>query len=99
MATKKTLNRDSFDLIKLSTRGVYNESQLIVPVLILLYNSKSGLRTSDFVNTLTQKLKPKGHDAQIIPGRTDTYFSQKVRNLKSHDTLSNKGLADRKSVV
>ena len=29
-------------------------------------------------------MKPTGKDASIIPGRGDTYFSQKVRNLKSH---------------
>jgi len=38
-------------------------------------------------------LRPRGHDAEIIPGRQDTYFSQKVRNLKSHDSLARRGFA------
>ena len=32
-------------------------------------------------------MHPTGLDAQLLSGRNDTYFSQKVRNLKSHDTL------------
>ena len=32
-------------------------------------------------------MHPSGLDAKILNGRSDTYFSQKVRNLKSHDTL------------
>lgn len=32
-------------------------------------------------------MRPTGLDAEILSGRRDTYFSQKVRNLKSHDTL------------
>jgi predicted HNH restriction endonuclease len=38
-------------------------------------------------------MKPQGLDAQILNNRSDTYFSQKVRNLKSHDTLTKYGYA------
>lgn len=38
-------------------------------------------------------MRPTGMDAKILAGRTDTYFSQKVRNLKSHDTLTRRGFA------
>lgn len=38
-------------------------------------------------------MKPSGHDIEIIAGRADDYFSQKVRNLVSHHTLEKKGLA------
>jgi predicted HNH restriction endonuclease len=42
---------------------------------------------------LERLLKPEGQDAEILTGRNDTYFSQKVRNLVSHRTLEKKGLA------
>lgn len=35
---------------------------------------------------------------EIISGRNDTYFSQKVRNLKSHDTFTKKHLAQYQSL-
>lgn len=72
---------------------VYTEKELILPTLKLLRESKDGLDTSQIIEALTTILKPTGHDAEIIQGRNDTYFSQKVRNLKSHDTLETKGLA------
>jgi hypothetical protein len=39
------------------------------------------------IKDLTDILEPDGHDAEIIEGRNDSYFSQKVRNLKSHSTI------------
>ncbi len=38
-------------------------------------------------------LSPIGHDAKVLKGRRDTYFSQKVRNLKSHNKLKRLGVA------
>jgi len=73
---------------------VYTESDLIVPALKLLRKNSSGLSTTDLIQLLTSKMKPTGHDAKIISGRNDTYFSQKVRNLVgSHRNLQRKGLA------
>lgn len=51
------------------------------------------IATSDLISQLTDVMHPTGEDAQILQGRNDTYFSQKVRNLKSHDTLASKGYA------
>jgi hypothetical protein len=39
-------------------------------------------------------MHPSGIDAEILSGRNDTYFSQKVRNLKSHDTLAKQNFAN-----
>lgn len=39
---------------------------------------------SELIVCLTERMKPSGHDVQILKDRNDTYFSQKVRNLKSH---------------
>ncbi len=59
-----------------------------------MYNSKDGIiTTSELISKLTQIMRPTGIDAEILAGRTDTYFSQKVRNLKSHDTFAKKDFA------
>ena len=36
------------------------------------------------IKKMEKAMKPTGKDATILAGRGDTYFSQKVRNLKSH---------------
>ncbi|MBR2101992.1 MAG: HNH endonuclease [Prevotella sp.] len=70
------------------------ESQLVLPALYLMYKSKDGIiTTSELISKLTQIMRPTGMDAEILAGRTDTYFSQKVRNLKSHDTLVKRDFA------
>jgi len=73
---------------------VYSEPDLIVPALKLLRNYRGGLDTSEIIKALTQIMKPTGHDLDILAGRTDTVFSQKVRNLiGSHRNLEGKGFA------
>lgn len=56
------------------------------------------LTTTQLIARLTERLKPEGRDADILEGRGDTYFSQKVRNLVSHRNqatgLVARGLAD-----
>lgn len=42
------------------------------------------LSTSQLIDRLIARMNPMGHDAEIIDGRADTFFSQKVRNLVSH---------------
>ncbi len=34
-------------------------------------------------------MKPTGQDLEILNNRNDDKFSQKVRNIKSHDTIIN----------
>lgn len=70
------------------------ERQLVLPALYLMSKTKNGIiRTSDLITELTNALHPTGLDAEILEGRSDTYFSQKVRNLKSHDTLARQNFA------
>lgn len=45
------------------------------------------------LDVLTKRLKPSGPDLEILGGRGDTHFSQKVRNLTSHRTLTKPGFA------
>lgn len=70
------------------------EEQLILPSLYLMDNSLGKtILTSTLKNALISIFKPTGEDAQLAKGRNDSFFTQKVRNLKSHDTLENLGYA------
>lgn len=73
---------------------MYTESDLIIPALQFIKENPNGVTTSQLIAHLIDVLKPSGHDMEIIAGRNDTYFSQKVRNLKSHDTLTMKNLVE-----
>ena len=59
----------------------------------MLITPTGTISTTELIRLLTQIMKPQGLDAQILNNRSDTYFSQKVRNLKSHDTLTKYGYA------
>lgn len=71
---------------------VYSEAELVVPALEVIRDNAE-ISTSKLIKELTARMQPTGKDAEIISGRKDTYFSQKVRNLKSHDTLQKKDVA------
>lgn len=71
---------------------IITEKQLILPALYLI-NESNGIDTSTLIKRLEKIMHPEGHDIEILSNRNDTYFSQKVRNLKSHDTLRKKDLA------
>lgn len=65
-------------------KGV-SETDLVLPTLRLAATRPNGeISTSDLIVELTEVFNPTGKDAEIIPNRSDTYFSQKVRNLISH---------------
>lgn len=67
-----------------NTQGIA-ESDLVMPSLRLASSRPGGeIKTSDLIKELTDLFNPSDKDAEIIPGRNDTYFSQKVRNLISH---------------
>ena len=62
-----------------------SERELVVPTLRLLDDDYRGwMATSDIIAHLTELFAPSGQDAEILEGRGDTYFSQKVRNMISH---------------
>jgi len=67
------------------------ESDLHLPILKLLAASKTGfLSTSQLIDKLQKEISPTGKDDDLIQGRNDTFFSQKVRNIISHkDTSTN----------
>jgi hypothetical protein len=70
------------------------EPELVIPTLELLYNAPDGeMDTSDIIIALVRMFEPQGEDNEILDKRSDTKFTQKVRNLKSHKTLLKAGLA------
>lgn len=66
---------------------IWSEEELICPALYELNKYEQGLTTSQLIKILINTLNPVGKDAEIIPNRKDTFFSQKVRNLVSHKTI------------
>lgn len=66
---------------------VYSEENLIIPALFELYLNPNGMTTSMLIKALTENLRPEGIDAEVLFGRNDSRFSQKVRNLISHKRL------------
>lgn len=64
----------------------------------LLHAPGCRLSTTQLIDRLSARLPLTGKDAQIAYKRSDTYFSQKVRNLVSHRAQSTglqaRGLAD-----
>ena len=77
----------------------YTEEQIRNAALTELSQSQNGrLTTTELIKVLSDRMNPTGHDAQIADGRSDTYFSQKVRNLVSHRNqatgLQARGLAE-----
>ncbi|MHB1661868.1 MAG: HNH endonuclease [bacterium] len=75
------------------------ESYLILPSLFLMDNSPSGaIATSDLIKKLFDIIKPSGEDLEILAGRTDTKFSQIVRNLRAHKTFEKYGYAEYENI-
>ncbi|MEA3314744.1 MAG: hypothetical protein U9Q30_02650 [Campylobacterota bacterium] len=70
------------------------EKELILPALFVMKTKDNGeITTSDLIKELEKLIKIDEADKGIIQGRKDSYFTQKVRNLKSHNTLVKKEFA------
>ena len=69
------------------------ETQLILPALYLMSLNGGRITTTDLVPKLRDIMKPTGEDLNILSGRTDDKFSQKVRNLRPHGTFERFGYA------
>lgn len=66
------------------------ERDLMIPALRAAAATPIGeITMTDLIDDLSAKFQPDGRDAEIIDGRQDTYFSQKVRNLVSHRAVPN----------
>ena len=69
----------------------YSERDLILPALEII-SRQPGIATSSLIKELEKKLEPDDEDLEILKNRSDTKFSQKVRNLVSHHTIDQSGL-------
>lgn len=63
------------------------EEDLLIPALYQIYIHDGRLTTGQLIKVLTEVIAPTGEDAEILFGRRDTRFSQKVRNLISHKKI------------
>ncbi len=72
----------------------YSESELVLPALetLIKRGRTNGTGTTELIAALRERLKPEGADLVILKGRQDDHFSQKVRNLVSHNTLVKRAL-------
>jgi hypothetical protein len=70
-----------------------SEGELLLPSLYLMMVNGGSIDTSTLRNGLRDIMKPSGEDEQILSGRSDTHFDQKVRNLKAHNTFDRLGYA------
>lgn len=65
--------------------GRIRERDLIIPALRAAAASPAGeIHMTNLIDELTNEFQPQGEDAELIQGRNDSKFSQKVRNLVSH---------------
>lgn len=69
--------------------SVFSEEE-IVPVVLDIISKHPGIRTSELIAEARNNMKPSGEDLEILNGRVDDKFSQKVRNVKCHNTIANK---------
>jgi transcriptional regulator with XRE-family HTH domain len=69
--------------------GRIKERDTYLPVLKILDDTPDGfMKTAELILALEEWFAPHGEDAEILKGRSDTKFSQIVRNIVSHRTVS-----------
>lgn len=61
----------------------YTEKE-IISVSIKLIEEAGEMTTTELKESLHIEMKPSGNDLEILQGRKDTKFDQKVRNMVSH---------------
>ncbi len=61
----------------------FTESKIAVEA-VKVVEEYGELTMGELIDILIERMQPSGHDMNIIANRNDTYFSQKVRNLRSH---------------
>ncbi|MGN0132389.1 MAG: hypothetical protein ACI4AA_08110 [Lachnospiraceae bacterium] len=67
----------------------YSEDQ-IVPVVLRIIAAHPGITTTEMIEEARKVMQPSGEDLEILNDRNDDKFSQKVRNIKSHNTIEDK---------
>jgi hypothetical protein len=72
------------------------ENELVLPSLFFMEINDGHITTEELIPKLREIMKPAGEDLNILKGRSDDKFSQKVRNLKAHNTFERFGYAEYK---
>lgn len=67
----------------------FSEDQ-IVPFVLDIIERCPGITTTELIAEARRLMKPSGEDLEILNDRNDDKFSQKVRNIKSHNTIADK---------
>lgn len=66
-------------------KNMYGVSEKdIVEMARTIILEKGRMRISQLIMEIERRFPPTGQDAEILENRSDTYFSQKIRNLVSH---------------
>ncbi len=74
------------------------ERDLILPALWIISKAEGAeVSTTELQQALRKVVQPRGEDLEILEGRNDDKFSQKVRNLRSHQTLEKPGYVNYES--
>lgn len=60
------------------------EKDIVIPALQAAASNGGMITMTELIEKMEAHFQPTGEDADIIQGRSDTKFSQKVRNLVSH---------------
>lgn len=68
----------------------YSEDDLKLPALQIINWFDDWIDTSSLIVKMRKKLNPTWWDLNLLEWRKDDRFSQKVRNLKSHNSLEKK---------
>ena len=71
----------------------FTESE-IARVALQVIGKYPGIHTSQLIDEIRGIMNPSGEDCEILHDRNDDKFSQKVRNLKSHNSLKDKVLTE-----
>lgn len=70
-----------------------SERDLILPSLYLMRAHGGTIAVTNLIAELRKLMNPPAEDMELLENRNDDKFSQKVRNLKSHNTLAGMGYA------
>ncbi len=70
-----------------------SEIELVLPALYLMQCNGGSITTTQLIKKIRSIMNPDGEDLAILAGRQDDKFSQKVRNLKAHNTFEQLGYA------
>ena len=75
----------------------FSEKEIAYCASKIIQDFPDGISTENLMFYLRIKMMPNGNDTLLLKDRSDDLFSQKVRNLKSHNTLQNLNLSEYKN--